>query len=708
MTPQPRGWNTWDVRYHTGYAHLPSGLRIRAGLRAGDGPLMDGFTWRDGLVRLGHHTVHGDYAEVTVHAWETRLELRFAGGDGDVLCLTASVDGPADLVLIVDRMAGVEGDPREWVLGVSHPAETTRVPEAPRPPGETTPPPDGLCLRVATERLDGEPLRVRLTPAVEPQGCEVTVRDAAPGPIDAELGRRRHHALAGRIRTSGWLAEAGDPYQRSVTWNTIYAPDLARVLTPTSRDFVSADRGGFYGTWALHTWDTFFTGLVAAWTDRDYARGIFEQIFDHADEHGMLPNRVSDERGRTADRSQPPVGALSVLAAYLGGGLGEQTRDRSLLERAYPVLSAWHAWWPIARRGTHGLLAWGSDPVEGDPESATTDRARRESGLDDSPMYDDVHLDLATHTMDLADVGLNALHIADADALARIAELLGHMDDTVRLRKEADAARARMDALMWHDGTYRNLYADGRHSPHLSPTMLYPLLAEVPSPERARELAERLLRPEALGGDPPLPSVSREDIGFTDTYWRGRIWAPLAFLAVSGLRRYGLPTRPVVDRLLAMYLGEWARHSHVRENYPTVPGEDVRPLAARSDGLFGWGSLLAHLAFQELADPREDGWRFAHPGHPAVLAGLQLGEGPLTVTADARLRVLLGDDVLLDAPPHLTVTEYSRDAASVTAVVLGGPGELLLAPPPAVGGPPVTIHVPTPDPTPVRLEKGAP
>ncbi|GLW11713.1 hypothetical protein Misp01_68410 [Microtetraspora sp. NBRC 13810] len=718
MTPEPRGWNTWDVRFHTGCAHLPTGLRIRAGLRSGDGPPTDGFTWRDGLVRLGHHTVHGDYAEVTVHAGGTRLELRFAGGTGDTLHVTAAVEAeegvPADLTLVVDRMPGVPGpaaDPVEWVLGVSHDADTERTP-------------DGLHLRVAGDRLTAEPLRVRLAPATGPTGREVTVEWLDPGPVDEEVGERRRHALAGRIRTSGWLGEAGDAYQRSVTWNTVYAPDLKRVLTPTSRDFVCADRAGFYGRWALHTWDTFLTGLVAAWIDRDYARGIFDQILDQADERGMLPNRVSDDRGRTGDRSQPPVGALAVLSAYLGGGLGEETRDRGLLERAYPVLRAWHEWWPAARRGPHGLLAWGSDPVEGDEESATADRARRESGLDDSPMYDDVRYDPATRTMDLADVGLSALHIADADALAEIAARLGLADDAARFRAEAGEARSRVDALMWHEDTYRNVWADGRHSEHLAPTMLYPLLARIPTPERARTLAERLLRPEALGGDPPLPSVSREDTGFTDHYWRGRIWAPLAFLAVSGLRRYGLPARPIVDRLLTLYLDEWARHSHVRENYPTVPGEDVRPLAARSDGLFGWGSLLAHLAFQELADPREDGWRFAHPGRPAELAGLCLGEGPLTITAGDRLRVLLGDATLLDAPPGMTVTGYHRTAASVSAVVSGGPGELLLAPPAGVGGEaaitvagvtrrevltggrPVPLVIPSPDPTPVRIEKG--
>ena len=58
---QPQGWNTWDVDIHTGMVHLPSMRRIRFGV-----PGAGGYTWRDGLVRLGPHTPDGSYAEVTV------------------------------------------------------------------------------------------------------------------------------------------------------------------------------------------------------------------------------------------------------------------------------------------------------------------------------------------------------------------------------------------------------------------------------------------------------------------------------------------------------------------------------------------------------------------------------------------------------------------------------------------------------------------
>ncbi|WP_424532964.1 amylo-alpha-1,6-glucosidase [Sphaerisporangium viridialbum] len=663
--PEPRGWNTWDVEHHTAWVHLPTGLRARFALRSPRGEVFDGFTWRRGLVRLGHHTPDGGYCAVTVHAHGTELRLQARGGDDELDVLADRGPGAAELVLLLDEAPGFGGaavavreEPGKGIV-VEHGGGVWLL-ECSSAPGVL---PEGLVFR-------GDAAEIRLS------------RTGAAGSVRARVGRAMEEADAARLRTSGWLGDAGDAMTRALTWNTIFAPDLGRVLTPTSRDFVCRAREGFYGRWALHTWDTFFTGLVAAWADPAYAEGIFAQILDQAGADGMLPNRVSDDLGRTDDRSQPPVGAYTVLKAYLGSGLSGESRRRELLQRAYPVLRDWHAWWASARRGPHGLLAWGSDPVEGDPGSATIDRARRESGLDDSPMYDDAVLDEATHTMNLADAGLNALYVADAEALARIAGLLGHAEAAETLARDGDRLAERTRDLLWDTerGRYGNRWADGRFSGHTSPTLLYPLLAGLPDPERAEALVNDLLSPGTLGGDPPLPSTARDDPGFSTRYWRGRVWAPMAFLAVEGLRRYGLDghSGPIVDALLRLFLREWTEHSHVRENYPIVPGEDVRALEARSDGLMGWGGLLGYLAVQELADPRPEGWRFAHPRRRASVEGLALSEGRLAVRAGDRLAVELDSRPLLDLPAGAEVTGYERASRRVRGVVtLPEPGDFL-------------------------------
>ncbi|UED87973.1 MGH1-like glycoside hydrolase domain-containing protein [Streptomyces profundus] len=679
--PAPTGWNTWDVRFHTGMSHLPSGLRVRFGVMGATGPVADGFTWRDGLVRLGPHSLDGSYAEALVGVGDTTLRLLLAGGRGDTLHARLACTGEA--VIVVEGTDGTDGadgaNGTEGAVTVRAGGARWRI-DLP-PDARPVPLPGALAWRCAAGAAE-----LRVAPDGTPGGAADTA---------GVLGDRRAATEAALPRTGGWLDDAADALTRALIWNVIHVPALGRVITPTSRDFVATERRGFYGSWALHAWDTFFTGLVASTVDRDYARGVLTQILPHATGTGMIPNRVSDDRGRTDDRSQPPVGALTVLKAYLAGGLSDATRDHRLVRETFPALLAWHDWWPTARRGPRGLLAWGSDPIAGDPGSATLDRAKRESGLDDSPMYDEAAYDPATHCMDLADAGLNALHIADADALAHLADIIGEHTTATRLRDEATEARARADALLWsaEQGGYRNLTASGKHDPHVSPTLLYPLLAGLPDPERAGALADALLRPEVLGGERPLPSTARDDPAFAATYWRGRIWAPMAYLAVEGLRRNGLTdhSASVVRALLRLFLTEWHRHSHVRENYPAHAGEDLTGLPARSDGLMAWGGLLALLAFGELADAREDGWRFAHPGEGATLAGLPLGEGRLAVHAEAdALTVSLEGLTLLRADPGVTVTGYTRtaDRAAGTA---HGHGELTVSPPD--GGPPLRLTV---------------
>jgi hypothetical protein len=733
--PAPSGWNTWDVQYHTGWVHLPTGLRVRFALRSPSGEVTEAFTWRRGLGRLGHHTVDGRYAAVSVGAEDTELSLRVRGGDDSLDVLAVRESGHHDVVLVIDEATGTDGPAVNVVSdgsagGMASGGPAVSVVQRANHSFVVHRGGESWSLRCTPAPVvaPDDPRRLAF-PASDPDTREVIAISLRPtagggaGPLDAaddaaddgadadaeavaaRVERAGAQADAARLRTSGWLGSAGDAMTRALTWNTVYAPDLGRVLTPTSRDFVCRERDGFYGRWALHTWDTFFTGLVAGWVDPAYAEGIFGQILSQAGPDGMLPNRISDDKGRTDDRSQPPIGGYTVLKAYLGSGLSVETRRRELLSGAYPVLRDWHAWWAAARRGRDGLLAWGSDPVEGDPESATIDRAKRESGLDDSPMYDDAVLDPATHTMDLADVGLNALYLADAEALAQIADILGEPSAAAAVRRDTVHLRQRSGELLWDARRHRygNRWSTGDFSEHTSPTLLYPLLAGLPDPDRASALADALLEPGVLGGDPPLPSTARDDPGFSTRYWRGRIWAPMAFLAVEGLRRYDLTghSRPVVDALLRLFLREWTEHSHVRENYPIVPGEDVRALGARSDGLMGWGGLLAYLAIQELADPRPDGWRFAHPGRDASVERLALVEGRLGVRAAERLVVSLDGAPLLDLPPEAVVTGFDRTRTAVRGVVTvaaaadvaAGRGPLVGVPPATAPGAPVEVRV---------------
>ena len=82
-------------------------------------------------------------------------------------------------------------------------------------------------------------------------------------------------------------------------------------------------------------------------------------------------------------------------------------------------------------------------------------QARWETGMDDSPMWDDAHYDNRTYTMDLNDVGLNSLYALDAESLAALAGTLGKDDERTSIsggirESEAVGSREALERKGWH------------------------------------------------------------------------------------------------------------------------------------------------------------------------------------------------------------------------------------------------------------------
>jgi hypothetical protein len=156
-----------------------------------------------------------------------------------------------------------------------------------------------------------------------------------------------------------------------------------------------------------------------------------------------------------------------------------------------------------------------------------------ESGLDNSPMYDGVPFNPKTNLIEISDVGLNALYVADCQALEEIARILGREEDRAELRGREGKYAAAL-AMLWDEkaGIYLNRRTDiGEASSKLSPTNFYPLIAKAPTPEQARRMIqEHYFNAQEFHGEWVMPSIARNVPGYGDqNYWRGRIWGPHEF-----------------------------------------------------------------------------------------------------------------------------------------------------------------------------------
>ena len=605
------GWNTWDSRSVLRYVLLPDGLAVNLGLKRHafleEDHLAEALIGKreEGaeLVRPGIRAADGSYQRLEI-TWRGLTATVEAGHDEDgalAVLVTPEPDPGAPFELVVS--AGMAWN-RPGAVESTGGGLLARLPES-----------EHLVRVTGTVEADpyaGGLLPHRVVRLSEPAGVYAGRPDAQAKSV-ADIRRildARRAELEARAAGYGELAEAWLAVTSGFAWNTVYEPRHERVV-PTVGRLWNREYGGV----ALFGWDNFFLGYLASLEGRDLAlAGIIEHLRGHTPE-GFLPNDNRGNGSKSWDRSQPPVGGIMVREVY------RRYPERWFLEAAFDPLLAWNRWWPEAR-GNGALLSYGSHEAPNpfaEPVARTKTAAGYESGMDDSPMYEDVPFNRDLNVMELQDVGLTSLYIADCRALAELARLLGREAAAEELETRANAFGEALDGLWVDDrGYYLNYRTDlDRPSERRSPTLFYPLLAGVASEARAdRLIREHLRNPAEFWGDFILPSTTRDDPSFPrQRYWKGAIWPPLNFLTYLGLRRAGDhgTAGELSARSLDMFLREWRRKGYVSENLSSITGtgDDER---LSSDPFHSWGALFGIMAFLEsghLAPPED-----ALPGSP--------------------------------------------------------------------------------------------
>jgi putative isomerase len=597
-----RGWNTWDVNSVMTQVLLPEGLAIHVGLKHNSTLAGAEFLANAEIGRLakdaevvfpGPHAWDGSYTDLRV-AWKGHnWRLQSAHDGNDLVLLATPIESKPESTL-----------PPTIVFSANYlwnfPGATERVADSIQARS-----PDGnvsiYCTCAATGE-ENENANVHL-----PVGGPYFAFDFT-GPVGISTGKRRTleeieaivqkqgENFKGNSTSDGDARAISNTIETTLGWDTIYDPENRRVISPITRVW-SLDWGG----WVLADWDNFFAATLAGVGDRDLAYANVFALLREETAQGFVPNYARPDGWKSFDRSEPPVGGITVLGLY------NKYHDRWFLEDAFEPLLKWNRWW-AAHRDLQGYLTWGSDwenqPGNYDDGSqGTWQGAIFESGLDNSPMYDGTTYNRETHLVEYADVGLMSLYIADCDALAQIADVLGHADEAKELRDRSARYSAKLKT-MWNEqaGMFLNINLHtGEVSHRLSPTNFYPMMAKVATAEQAKTMVEKhLLNPDEFWGEYVIPSVERDDPAFKDqNYWRGRIWGPMNYLVYLGLLNYddAEVRKEFANKSYDLFLKEWKEKGHVHENYnaSTGEGDDV----TSSDRFYHWGALLAYIEYLE-------------------------------------------------------------------------------------------------------------
>lgn len=396
----------------------------------------------------------------------------------------------------------------------------------------------------------------------------------------------------------------------------------------------------------LYGWDSYFILLGLLRDDKvEMAKSVTDQLLYQVVHYGTVLNA---NRTYFLGRSQPPLLASMVLKIY------ERTEDANWLKSTLPTLVEYYDYWltePHLNKesGLSRFYASGEGPApevvvsEVDENGQTHfdrirefyknepiesydvslfydetadkltdlfykgDRSMRESGFDPTNRFGPFSVDIVHYLP----VCLNVLLYMMENDIAAIYRILGDVEKTdyaVEIEgweHKAQLRQQNIDNYLWDDqhGLYLDYYlTTGKRHYYEFATTFYPLWVGVASKEQAAAVVENLAKFEAPGGVRTSTQTSGNQ--WDDPFG----WAPLQFIAVQGLKRYGYDNAALrlARRFITLVVADFERSGSLLEKYDleTCSGEvsdDIQYGYSSNEIGFGWtnGVVLELLAMVE-------------------------------------------------------------------------------------------------------------
>ena len=619
-TKLAKGYNTWDVQSVTSHVYLPQGLRFNIAYFNTKTQLYQSNHLWDSVISFGEHAANGSYTDIHIRFEDSEYRIQTASLRDELLIkVTPTKASDHDYVALeVGEITARSFNYRykdDTVIAYTQKDTFTAR--------STCPIASPIFHPITCPNL-----------MVKADRCVYfTVNSSKDNQaIDQAITTAYDKWMASTIGAEGDLGEGLTAMRRSLLWNTVYDFKNQRIITPVSRNWckrlpASKDcQWAFFGDYMLFGWDTFFAGLQFGLIDKDLAYLTIFSILQEQLDNGMIPNFGSGA-GSSYDRSEPPVGALCVWKLYL------QYQDEWFVEACFDALLRWNHWRHTHRdKNNDGLFELGSDPYEHDDIwnkhiANTKAGAMFESGLDNSPMWDDAKYNENLHAMELSYVGLNALMALDCELLAKMATLLGREAEARDMQRKYESLNKAINHELWDakGSIYKNKHWDGLLDDCIGLPNLYPLIAGIVPDDQVDPMIDGyLLNKQAFWGKHIFPTVTKATSSYSDQdYWRGRIWAPTNYLIAQGLIRYGLTEAwdACAKKGLKLFIQCWKSRGVVGENYNAITGEAAEGDAA-SDRFYHWGALLVYICVERIVcfNAFKDG--IEKPPKPDWLSGI--------------------------------------------------------------------------------------
>jgi alpha,alpha-trehalase len=398
----------------------------------------------------------------------------------------------------------------------------------------------------------------------------------------------------------------------------------------------------------MYGWDSFFiAGGLLRDGQVELAKDMADNFLYEIREYGIILNA---NRTYYLTRSQPPLLTEMLLDVY------QRTHDRDWLAAALPQIEKYYSYWTTEphltpETGLSRYFDLGEGPApeviasETDAhghneydlireyfrshriadydvsqyyDAATnrltplfykSDRSMRESGFDPSNRFGPFSADIIHYNP----VCLNSLLYLMEIQTAQILEITGHGGSAETWRSRARDRAGRIDRFLWDsaDGIYCD-YNFAKHRIRYYPflTTFYPLWAGIASKEQAAQVVGNLRLFEKPGGlqTSTFRSGDQWDAPFG--------WAPLEYIAVQALRRYGYDDEAdrISRRFLTVAALEFEKSGTLVEKYDVVTcrADVARRLLfgyRTNEAGFGWTNAAFTALYDGLSPASRAGLR---------------------------------------------------------------------------------------------------
>jgi alpha,alpha-trehalase len=322
--------------------------------------------------------------------------------------------------------------------------------------------------------------------------------------------------------------------------------------------------------------------------------GILENLLYMEKRYGVIPNA---SRTYLMGRSHPPFLTSFIFNVYDAYDLDKKWLKNAIEQAEDEYKTVWMGKAKPNARLVYEGLSRNYDI------NYIHDLAEAESGWDMTPRY-------SRKCLNYLPVDLNCLLYKYETDFARTAEILGKDKEAKEWKIQASKRKRTMNRLMWNK--LKGLFYDynfvkERKGTVSSLATYFTMWAGLATDKQAKQMVKNLRRFEQPGGlattDQQFPSLVP---GGVPTQWAWpNGWAPLHFIVIEGLKRYGYhdDARRIANKWLKNNLDWFNKKGVFLEKYNVVSPEKppTKGLYPSQTG-FGWTNAIFERLCQDFID----------------------------------------------------------------------------------------------------------